>query len=36
MKGNISYENQFIESGLNDPENWKGDPRERFETMFSP
>ena len=32
----ISYENQYREAGLNDSDNWKGDPRGRFETMFDP
>ena len=36
MNANISYEKQFIESGLNNAENWKGDPRGRLETMLAP
>lgn len=36
MNKDISYENQFKESGLNESENWKGDPRGRFEIMFAP
>lgn len=35
-KDRISYEKQLRKAGLNDSDNWKSDPREKFEVMFAP
>ncbi len=36
MSGQVNFKELYDKAGLNDPNSWKEDPREKFETVLGP